>query len=105
MNNVQQEVVTWEIHQIRSSGIRHACLYNGYGNTVNEIPENELSVSLFREVYPEKLFLTLCEQGHRIKERYPGIYYVTGNLPFPVQIVVTKQLKREKHRRRSYWRN
>ena len=68
MNNVQQEVVTWEIHQIRSSGIRHACLYKGYGNTVNEIPENELSVSLFREVYPEKLFLTLCEQGHRIKK-------------------------------------
>ena len=98
MNNVQQEVVTWEIHQIRSSGIRHACLYKGYGNTVNEIPENELSVSLFREVYPEKLFLTLCEQGHRIKERYPGIYYVTANLPFPVQIVVTKQLKRENHR-------
>lgn len=54
--------------------------------------------SEFREVYPEKLFLTLCEQGHKIKERYPGIYYVTGNLPFPVQIVVTKQLKREKHR-------
>ena len=78
--------------------IGYACLYKGYGNTVNEIPENELSVSLFREVYPEKLFLTLCEQGHKIKERYPGIYYVTGNLPFPVQIVVTKQLKREKHR-------
>lgn len=35
--------------------IGYACLYKGYGNTVNEIPENELSVSLFREVYPEKL--------------------------------------------------
>lgn len=42
--------------------------------------------------------MTLCEQGHKIKERYPGIYYVTGNLPFPVQIVITKQLKRENHR-------
>ncbi len=78
--------------------IGYACLYKGYGNTVNEIPENELSVSLFREVYPEKLFLTLYEQGHKIKERYPGIYYVTGNLPFPVQIVVTKQLERKTHR-------
>lgn len=48
--------------------IGYACLYKGYGNTVNEIPENELSVSLFREVYPEKLLLTLCEQGHRIKK-------------------------------------
>ena len=48
--------------------IGYACLYKGYGNTVNEIPENELSVSLFREVYPEK-FLSEADKMDSPRER------------------------------------
>lgn len=36
--------------------IGYACLYKGYGKKVNEIPAKELTVSLFREAYPRKLF-------------------------------------------------
>lgn len=39
----------------------------------------------------------LEDAGHHIEEKYPGIYYVTNNLPFPAQIVVTKQLSPESH--------
>ena len=39
----------------------------------------------------------LEDTGHHIEEKYPGIYYVTNNLPFPAQIVVTKQLSPESH--------
>ena len=31
----------------------YACLYKGYGKTINEIPAEELTVSLFREAYPK----------------------------------------------------
>lgn len=52
------------------------------------MPSEELTVSLFREVYPKELFLELKRKGYTLEEKYPGIYYVTGNLLFPVQIVV-----------------
>ena len=77
--------------------IGYACLYKGYGKNVNEIPAEELTVSLFREAYPRKLFAELKRRGHGIKEKYPGIYYVDGNLPFPVQIVVISRLDRQMH--------
>ena len=41
--------------------------------------------------------MTLAQQGHKIEEKYAGIYYIC-NLPFPVQIVVMKQLRREGHK-------
>ena len=77
--------------------IGYACLYKGYGKHVDQIPIEELTVSIFRESYPRKLFLTLAQQGHKIEEKYAGIYYIC-NLPFPVQIVVMKQLRREGHK-------
>ena len=33
-----------------------------------------------------------------IEEKYPGIYYVTEHLPFPVQIIVTQELEPGEHR-------
>ncbi|EEV01927.1 hypothetical protein ROSINTL182_06108 [Roseburia intestinalis L1-82] len=66
----------------------YACLYKGYGKTIDEIPADELTVSLFREAYPRELFLELERKGYVLEEKYPGIYYVRGNILFPVQIVV-----------------
>lgn len=76
--------------------IGYACLYKGYGKKVNEIPAKELTVSLFREAYPRKLFEELEGEGCRIERNYPGVYYVFG-MQFPVQVVVTGQLEREAH--------
>ena len=78
--------------------IGYACLYKGYGDYVNQISLDELTVSLFRERYPRKMFLTLKEHGHKIERKYPGIYYIYNNLPFPVQVIVTQQLSKENHR-------
>lgn len=64
---------------------------------MNEIPAEELTVSLFREAYPKKLFRELQNRGYLIEERYAGIYYVTGKLPFPMQIIVLSRLNRLAH--------
>jgi hypothetical protein len=77
--------------------IGYALLYKGYGETVNKIPMQELTISMFRAAYPRELFAELKRQGHKIEEAYPGIYYVTKDLPFPVQIVVTSELNPEMH--------
>jgi hypothetical protein len=77
--------------------VGYACLYKGYGAMVNQIPLQELTVSLFRASYPRELFSALEREGHEIEEKYPGIYYVTNKLPFPAQIVVTSELRKETH--------
>jgi hypothetical protein len=41
------------------------------------------------------MFLTLQKYGHKIEEKYPGIYYVTEHLPFPAQIIVTQEIEQE----------
>ncbi len=74
----------------------YACLYKGYGETVNEIPADELTVSVIREAYPRELFKELERLGCQIERKYPGIYYVSG-MWLPIQIVVIKELSKENH--------
>ena len=79
--------------------VGYACLYKGLGETVDQIPANELTISIFRESYPRELFEAMKNLGLEIKERYPGIYYISGKQAlFDTQVVVTKQLNRETRR-------
>lgn len=75
-----------------------ACLYKGLGETVNQIPAEELTLSIFRESYPRELFAALRDSGMKIEERYHGIYYISGQILFDTQIIVTGQLDRGPHR-------
>ena len=70
----------------------YACLYKGSAKTVNSIPIEEITVSLFRHIYPNKLFEELERTGLKIDNVKPGIYYVTGRLCVPAQIVIASQL-------------
>jgi hypothetical protein len=76
----------------------YACLYKASGKTVNEVPANELTVSVFRETYPGKLIQMLEEDGAIVEMTAPGVYEVkSSNFFFPAQIVVTKDLDVKKH--------
>ena len=70
----------------------HVCT-KAMENVLDAVPINELTVAIFRATRPEKMFLTLQKYGHKIEEKYPGIYYVTEHLPFPAQIIVTQELE------------
>ena len=45
--------------------VGYACLYKGYGERVDAVPINELTISIFRETKPVKMFLTLQKHGHK----------------------------------------
>ena len=78
--------------------VGYACLYKGLGETVDQIPAHELTVSIFRESYPRQMFRAMKNLGMEIKERYPGIYYISGGqFLFDTQVVVTRQLGQETH--------
>lgn len=76
--------------------VGYACIYKGLGETVDQIPIDQLTVSLFREGYPEELFRSLEKYGLKIKKEFDGVYYIEG-LFIPAQIVVTKELESGKH--------
>lgn len=76
----------------------YACLYKGLGESINEVPAEELTVSIFRESFPRELFKALETSGSTIDEHSQGIYYITGNVLFGTQVVVTRQLDKETHR-------
>lgn len=75
----------------------YAELYKSQGKTVDQIPINQLTVSVVREGKPEELFRSLEKYGFTVDKKFEGIYYVYG-LHLPAQIVVTKELDRKKHR-------
>ena len=79
----------------------YACLYKSFGKYVNEIPAEDITVTLIRHAYPRELFKALTSMGIEYAEQYPGIYYIKylakGTIQFPVQIIVTKNLDRRKH--------
>ena len=75
----------------------YACLYKAYGETVNERKSNEITVSIVREKKPEGLFRYFRENGIPVENPYPGIYYIQGEVLFPTQIVVGKELDRKQH--------
>ena len=78
--------------------VGYACLYKGLGETVNQIPADELTLSIFREGYPRELFSALRAAGLEIEEYGHGIYYISGQVLFDTQVVVTGQLDKETHR-------
>jgi flagellar hook-associated protein FlgK len=75
----------------------YTSLYKSLGKTVNEIPFEELTATMIRDTYPRELMAALEAMGMSIQQKFPGIYYVTGALLFPVQIVVGSQLSPEQH--------
>lgn len=69
----------------------YACLYKGLGEKVNQIPLEELTVSLFRASAPKQLMKQLIDYGYKVE-----LYYVQG-FSIPIQIVVTKELDSKNH--------
>ena len=94
--NLSKEPIRMDLLIIKTVG--YACIYKGLGETVDQIPAGELTISIFRESYPRELFEAMKNLGLKIKERYPGIYYISGKQAmFDTQVVVTKQLDKKTH--------
>ena len=80
--------------------LAYACLVKSSGHGVNEIPAKELTVTFLRDSYPRKMLKTLADSGAKIKQKYPGVYYIKrgkhgkGDVLFPTQVIVSRELER-----------
>ena len=77
--------------------IAYACLYKSLGKDVDERPASQITISLIQETHPKLLFEILPQNGVTVNLVYPGIYYMDGNIPFPMQMIVTKELEKFNH--------
>ena len=51
--------------------VGYSCLYKGLGDAVDQIPADELTISIFREAYPREMFEAMKDWGLEINEHYP----------------------------------
>ena len=77
--------------------IAYACLYKVSADTENNYKAEDITITLIRQRYPRTLVNYLKQQGCTVEKRFPGIYYVTGNILFAMQIIVSKQLESNEH--------
>ena len=78
-----------------TKAVGYACLYKSLAETTDEIPLNEITVSLVRERYPRGLMKALEDNEYTVTCYCPGIYYITGKLLFATQIIVTSRLDKK----------
>ena len=76
--------------------VAYACLYKVLPNHVNEIPADEITITLIRDRKPVKLMQELERSGYECKKETAGIYYIYGVM-FPVQIVASSELDTDMH--------
>ena len=72
--------------------VSYAGLLQSNTQREQEIPPEEITITLIGDRYPRRL-LAYLKRRHRIgiEQAYPGIYYVEGML-FPMQVVVQREL-------------
>ncbi len=70
----------------------YACLYKSMGKTVNSIPGDTLTVSIFRHTFPRDMFTALEDTGLEVAEPHPGVFHIEGALTVPAQVIVTSRL-------------
>ena len=76
--------------------VAYACLYKVLPNHVNEIPAEEITITLIRDRKPVKLLQKLSSDGYECRKETAGIYYVSGVM-FPVQIIASSELDMDLH--------
>ncbi len=77
--------VIWKI-------IGYAGIYKSLGRTVDEIPANELTMTLVRARRPRKLLRYFESQNINVKVNQPGVYEIKGIINIPLRIVVLKEV-------------
>ena len=76
--------------------VAYACLYKVLPNHVDEIPAEEITITLIRDRKPMKLLGELEKSGYGYKKEAAGIYYVNGAM-FPMQIIESSELDVDMH--------
>ncbi len=75
----------------------YTCFYKSEGAVVNEIPLEDLTITLVSESYPRELIRHLRDsRGFKVEKVEDGIYSIVGDT-IPIQLLVTRQLSQKEN--------
>lgn len=70
----------------------YGLIYKGFGRKVNELPIENITLTIVRHSYPRDMMKMLRDSGVVINKTHQGIYRFDGKLSIPVQLVISSQL-------------
>ena len=66
-----------------------------YRSLEPDVRTGDITITIFRNSFPRKLMGELDALGWRVEQPYHNIFYLSGMIGIPIQIVVTKDLGEE----------
>ena len=70
----------------------YGLIYKGFDRKVNELPIEDMTLTLVRHSYPRDMIKALTLSGFIITEPHKGIFRFEGKICIPVQLVVSSRL-------------
>ena len=77
-----------DFYKVQAYGL----LYKGFGRKVNELPIENITLTIVRHTYPQDMLKMLRDSGVVFNNVHPGIYRFEEKLSIPVQLVISSQL-------------
>ncbi|MBQ3399262.1 MAG: hypothetical protein IJG51_10275 [Synergistaceae bacterium] len=77
--------------------VAYAFIYKGYNKNTNELHIEDMTLTLVRHTYPQKLMKALKKYGFTIDEQHPGIYRIGGITGLKIQFIVSSKLPDENY--------
>ena len=77
--------------------IAYACLYKSSAPKENAYDANDITITFIRQRYPRTLMAYLKKNGYSITKYSAGIYYITSDTMFRMQVIVTRELASTDH--------
>ena len=72
--------------------ISYATQYMSIEENAGDRPISEITITIIRSAYPVELFKQLKELGWTIEEKSKNIFYLSGIISIPIQIVIPKDM-------------
>ena len=72
--------------------ITYMSRYKSETGDTNEIKADRITGTLIWQRYPENMFKEIKRLGGKVERRYPGIFYITGLIHMPTQVIVQGEL-------------
>ena len=77
-----------DFYKVQAYGL----LYKGFGRKVNELPVENITLTIVRHTYPKDMMQMLQDSDIIISNVHSGIYRFEGKLSIPVQLVISSKL-------------
>ena len=77
--------------------LAYMCRYKATTGLTNEVKAGQVTGTLIKDRKPVKAFKEIERLGGVVEMKYPGIYYISGLIHMPTQIIVQSELGKEKN--------